>query len=68
MKKSKKVQSIIEIKCSACGKKTKHYLSKDGDYKCLLCGTVNKSTNKKEVVFEPDEDFLEEKKLKDFAN
>ena len=60
-KKSKKVQTIIELKCTECGKKTKHYLSKNGDYKCLICGKVNKSLNKKEIVFEADENFFEPK-------
>lgn len=49
-----------EIKCSICGKVTKHYLSKKGEYKCLICGTANKKVAPKkdlEVIFEIDEEF-----------
>lgn len=56
----KSPQHIITIKCKECEKQTKHYLSKTGDYKCLICGTVNKSIKKKEVVFESDDDLFEE--------
>lgn len=59
-KKSKAPESILELKCKECGRRTKHYLSKTGDYKCLICGTVNKSLNKKEVVFEQDETLFDE--------
>lgn len=59
-KKEKKIQSIIEIRCSECKKVTKHYLSKTGEYKCLICGKVNKSLPK-EIVFVPDDDFFEKK-------
>jgi len=41
-----KKKSIIEIKCSECGKTTKHYLTKDNDYKCMICGTINKKSKK----------------------
>lgn len=47
-----------EIKCSVCGKVTKHYVSSDGAYRCLICGAVNKvgaPKKKLEVIFEPDE-------------
>lgn len=52
----------LEIKCPTCGKVTKHYLSsKKGEYRCLICGTVNKKVSPKkkdlEVVFEADEEF-----------
>lgn len=60
MAKKSSPQNIITIKCKECGKQTKHYLSKTGDYKCLICGTVNKSIKKKEVVFESDDDLFEE--------
>lgn len=66
-KKVKKVQSIIEVRCSECGKVTKHYLSKNGDYKCLICGKVNKRLPR-EIAFEPDEDFFEKKELDEFVN
>lgn len=61
-KKQKKPQSIIEINCSECGRVTKHYLSKNGEYKCLICGKVNKTIPKKEVVFKQDENLFEEPK------
>lgn len=62
-KKSKKsARPIIEINCSECGRVTKHYLSKDGDYKCLFCGKINRSLpRKKEVIFEQNEDFFDKK-------
>lgn len=60
-KKKSSPKNILTMKCKECGKETKHYLSKTGDYKCLICGTVNKSiSKKKEVVFEQDNDLFEE--------
>lgn len=54
----KKVKNIIELMCPSCGKIVKHYLSKDGTYKCLICGKINKGS-KKEITFEQDENFFE---------
>lgn len=48
------------MKCSECGKVTKHYLSSKGEYRCLICGTVNKTVAPKkemEVVFEADKEL-----------
>lgn len=42
MKSKKKPKSIVEIVCKECGRVTKHYLSGDGTYKCMICGQVNK--------------------------
>jgi ribosomal protein L37AE/L43A len=50
------MKSIIEYKCKECGKVTKHYLSKTGVYKCLICGTANKKAPR-DVVFEQDEEL-----------
>ena len=49
----------MKIKCSNCKKVTNHYLSKNGEVRCLICGTTNKVTTPKkmEVVFEADEEF-----------
>lgn len=58
-KPTKKVDTILELKCPACGKVTKHYLSKTGKYKCVICGKANKSL-KCEVEFECDETFINE--------
>lgn len=57
-RKKEKVQNIIEIKCSVCGKVTKHYLSKNGDYKCLICGNVDKTIKLPTVTFECDKEFI----------
>ena len=59
MKKKNEV-SNLEMKCSECGKVTKHYLSSKGEYRCLICGTVNKTITPKkkmEVTFEADEEL-----------
>lgn len=48
------------MKCSECGKITKHYLSSKGEYRCLVCGTVNKVATPKqdlEITFEADEEL-----------
>ena len=50
----------LEIKCSECGKVTKHYLASNGEYRCLVCGTVNKVITPTEIVFETDEEFDKE--------
>ena len=50
----------LELKCSSCGKTTRHYLTKKGEYRCLICNTVNKTVSPKknlEVVFEADEEL-----------
>lgn len=56
MKKKAKNESIVTLKCSCCGKPTKHYLTKDGEYKCIICQHVDKTVALKEVVFESDFD------------
>lgn len=46
-KKSKKTPpKIIEMMCSGCNKVTKHFLSKDENYKCIICGKTNKTIKK----------------------
>lgn len=55
MKKS--LSKNAEMKCSVCGKITKHFLDKDGNYRCLVCNTINASVPVSEVVFEADEEF-----------
>lgn len=58
-----KKEAKLEIKCSNCGKVTKHYLSKSGEIRCLVCGTVNKVTSPKknlEITFEQDDIFDKE--------
>lgn len=47
----------MKIKCSNCKKVTDHYVSKNGEVKCLVCGTTNKVKKSLEVVFEADEKF-----------
>lgn len=53
-----------ELKCVKCGKLTRHYLSeKTGEYRCMICGAVSKRVSPKipkEVVFETDEEFINE--------
>ena len=60
MKKSKGPENIIKIMCKSCGKVTNHYLTASGDYKCVVCQTVNKSINlpkkDKEVAFDSEDD------------
>lgn len=51
-------KNIINIKCAVCGKVTPHYLA-DGSYKCIYCENVDKVIPVKEIVFTPDEDFIE---------
>lgn len=43
-----------DLKCKFCGRTTPHYLSKKGQYKCIVCGTCNKQGSTKEVEFTPD--------------
>lgn len=43
-----------DLKCKFCGRTTPHYLSKKGQYKCIVCGTCNKHSSIKEVEFTPD--------------
>lgn len=40
-----------DLKCKFCGRTTPHYLSKKGQYKCIVCGTCNKHGS---VEFTPD--------------
>ena len=54
------MSNIIKCKCKSCGTTTKHYLSKTGEYKCMICGTVNKKAPR-EVVFIPDDALLDPK-------
>lgn len=51
----KKNPAILEIKCKKCGKVTRHSLTKEGKYTCLICGNVDKEVKLKnvEVVFTP---------------
>lgn len=59
MKKKNEV-SNLEMKCSECGRVTKHYLSSKGEYRCLICGKVSKTIAPKkemEVTFEADEEL-----------
>lgn len=57
-KKSVKPQKLIDIQCPRCGRITHHYLNEEtGEYKCVVCQSVNKTIKvkpKKEVVFEMD--------------
>lgn len=58
--KNNSMNANLEMKCSECGKVTKHYLSNKGEYRCLICGTVNKVVTpekKVEIVFEADEEL-----------
>lgn len=50
------MKHIIEYRCKECGRVTKHYLSKTGEYRCLICSTVNKRAPRT-VVFEQDEEL-----------
>lgn len=43
-----------DLKCKFCGRTTPHYLSKKGQYKCIVCGKCNKHSSIKEVEFTPD--------------
>jgi uncharacterized Zn finger protein len=55
-------KSIENIKCSVCGKVTKHFLNSKGEYRCLVCNSVNKTVKVPEkdleVVFEADKSFI----------
>jgi hypothetical protein len=46
------------MQCPKCGRTTHHYLNEvTGEYKCVVCQSVNKTIKvkpKKEVVFEVD--------------
>ena len=50
------MKSIKEYKCKECGRVTKHYLSKTGAYKCLICGTINRKAPR-DVIFEQDKEL-----------
>lgn len=60
-KKSVKPQKLIDIQCPRCGRITHHYLNElTGEYKCVVCQSVNKTIKvkpKKEVIFEMDEEL-----------
>jgi len=57
-KKSVKPQKLIDIQCPKCGRVTHHYLnSETGEYKCVVCQSVNKTIEVQEVVFEMDEEL-----------
>lgn len=46
--KSKKKTSraqFINIKCAKCGKVTRHSLTPNGDYRCIICGNSDKHVN-----------------------
>ena len=54
--KKKSVKKLMDIMCPKCGRITHHYLN-DGEYRCVVCQSVNKTIKvkpKKEVVFEMD--------------
>ena len=56
--KKKSVKKLMDIMCPKCGRITHHYLNEEtGEYKCVVCQSVNKTIKvkpKKEVVFETD--------------
>jgi len=56
--KKKSVKKLMDISCPKCGRITHHYLNETtGEYKCVVCQSVNKTIKvkpKKEVVFETD--------------
>ena len=60
-RKSVKPQKLIDIQCPRCGRITHHYLNElTGEYKCVVCQSVNKTIKvkpKKEVIFEMDEEL-----------
>jgi len=45
------MKNVIERKCKMCGKVTKHYLTKDDHYKCMICGSINGEAHPKEIKF-----------------
>lgn len=57
-KKSVKPQKLIDVQCPRCGRVIHHYLNEEtGEYKCVICQTINKTIKvkpSKEVVFEMD--------------
>lgn len=56
--KKKSVKKLMDIMCPKCGRITHHYLNEEtGEYKCVVCQSVNKTIKvkpKNEVVFEMD--------------
>jgi len=59
--KKKSVKKLMDIMCPKCGRITHHYLNEEtGEYKCVVCQSVNKTIKvkpKKEVVFEMDSEL-----------
>lgn len=57
-KKSVKPKKLMDLMCPKCGRTTHHYLNEvTGEYKCVVCQSINKTIKvkpKKEVVFETD--------------
>lgn len=57
-KKSVEPKKLLDMQCPKCGRVTHHYLNElTGEYKCVVCQSVNKTIKvkpKKEVVFEMD--------------
>ena len=57
-KKSVKPTKLLDMQCPKCGRITHHYLNEvTGEYKCVVCQSVNKTIKvkpKKEVIFEVD--------------
>jgi uncharacterized Zn finger protein (UPF0148 family) len=57
-KKSVVPKKLLDMQCPKCGRVTHHYLNElTGEYKCVVCQSVNKTIKvkpKKEVVFEMD--------------
>lgn len=59
-KKSTEPKKLVDIMCPHCGRVTHHYLNDIGEYKCVVCQSINKTIKvkpKKEVVFEMDEEL-----------
>lgn len=60
-KKSVEPKKLLDMQCPKCGRVTHHYLNElTGEYKCVVCQSVNKTIKvkpKKEVVFEMDEEL-----------
>lgn len=64
MKKTKKnaakESSVMNLRCSVCGRETPHYVNAKGEVKCAICQTTAKTVKvktPKEVVFEMDEEL-----------
>lgn len=57
-RKSVGPKKLLDMQCPKCGRVTHHYLNElTGEYKCVVCQSVNKTIKvkpKKEVVFEMD--------------